>query len=397
MLLEGEDLVVDRRAGDGAHRRRACARERAVAAPRRGYADPLELDERSAPRHAGPCGRGARGRHDGQRARRRACWRRARCWRSCRASARCCAVSRCCCPTSPPGGAGRSAERDACARQPRALMVAPRCRRAALRRLTARGLGGVSRSDAGRAWPRLIGCDGALLVGRRPSRCPRRRPGRRAAGAAPDEHARVPGPHPIRLAGHARRLSRASAGRGCRRHCHAARRLGGRCLGGQRQSGGRRSACCPPRGALCPPATTARCQPRGRQPVLAGPLCGTRRGHDAPAARLSHALAERPTPTTPLWPGDGIPRLAGGGRGRAIPAALRRSLRRDTAPPRCATAFPSTAGWRWQRPRRYRRALAGRCHPATMPRAPWACCCARSPAFPVWCTKTCIASPAGGS
>ena len=35
--------------------------------------------------------------------------------------------------------------------------------------------------------------------------------------------------------------------------------------------------------------------------------------------------------------------------------------------------------------------------PATTPPAPWACCCARSPASPASCTRTCTASPAGGS
>ena len=121
MLLEGEDLTVDQRQADGAHRRRPEAGQRAVAAPRRR----LRRSARTATRqsqigtpglvealrqrlgHAGQC---ARLRHprDPRLPRLPAAHLRKRCsarsWR---------------CPTSPPGGAGRRAERDHVHRQHR--------------------------------------------------------------------------------------------------------------------------------------------------------------------------------------------------------------------------------------------------------------------------------------
>ena len=109
MLLEGEDLTVAERPGDGAHRLRPEAGQRAVAAHRRRLRRSARAQRRNR-RSARPASSSAL-RHGAVTAGQRARLRHPRDPRasspSCRAFAGRCAARNCSCPTSPPGGAAR--------------------------------------------------------------------------------------------------------------------------------------------------------------------------------------------------------------------------------------------------------------------------------------------------
>ena len=151
-------------------------------------------------------------------------------------------------------------------------------------------LGSSLRDTAKTSVAEWLQTDGPKLV-RTGSRHPvhHARLDQRQADAAADEPARLCGPHPRWLAGHAGRFCPYRLRRRCRRDRHAGGRFGCRCL--DRQPEARRADdAAAGRGKLHPHHARQPAEPGGRQPVLAWPLYRARRRGSAHSARLARAL-----------------------------------------------------------------------------------------------------------
>ena len=195
----------------------------------------------------------------------------------------------------------------------------------------------------------------------------------------------------------------ARIGRDRRRHRagHAAGRLGRRRLGRLGHAGAARHADAGRRRPFTRRRSRHPAVARRRQPVLAGPLRRAGRGPDPAAARLSPAPGRDRRSRRPrcwrCW------RRFLGAYGidvaQAFPDPLPRPDRRR--PSRCAGKVRdrfSVDGWVALRdlPKTLRQ-MAETVQPGDDAARAMACCCARSPASPGWCTRTCTASPAGAS
>ena len=123
-------------------------------------------------------------------------------------------------------------------------------------------------------------------------------------------------------------------------------------------------------------------------------------GIDAPAARLSHPAGRdrRPRGAADRRISPEHLEALGIDPAEGVPAGLRDTLAAAMASASNVRDRFSVDGWMALNDLAATRGeiAADVERRATTPPARWACCCARSPASPAWCTTTCTASPAGG-
>ena len=179
---------------------------------------------------------------------------------------------------------------------------------------------------------------------------------------------------------------------------HAVRRLCRRCLDHGRPEAGQGHTAAPDGIAVFQvperrPALACR-----RQPVLARPLRGTRGRRGPAVARLSRTAAGNRRPEAPLvaQTAEFLDKI-GVAPSEPVPEGLCDMLQSAVASAAKVRDRFSVDGWLALNDlaQTANGAKSAPCAKAPTSPAPWVCFCARSPAFPDWCMKTCTGSPAG--